>query len=79
MQSGKRAGGDFLDLTTSPKGEWLYCLGEDGVVYCFSNAQGKLEHLLNVTEKTPIGVLHHPQRNLIATWGDDGQCKLWVP
>lgn len=79
LQSGKRTGGEFIDLTVSPKGEWLYCLGQDGTVYCFATAAGKLEHLLQVTSGMPIGLQHHPQRNLLATWADDGLCKLWVP
>lgn len=50
FQSGKKShGGDFLGSWVSPRGEFIYCLGEDSNVYCFSNTSGKLEHLMQVS------------------------------
>ena len=67
MQSGKREGGDFVAAWVSPRGEWVYCLGEDGILYCFGAAAGKLEHLLQARRRMPM--------TLLPTFSADALCK----
>jgi WD40 repeat-containing protein SMU1 len=63
----------------SPKGNFLYVVGEDKVLYCFAVDSGKVEHVMRLHKKDVIGMAHHPHRNILASHSDDGTLKLWRP
>eukprot|EP01060_Flectonema_neradi_P008979 TRINITY_DN16428_c0_g1_i2.p1 TRINITY_DN16428_c0_g1~~TRINITY_DN16428_c0_g1_i2.p1 ORF type:complete len:530 (+),score=71.35 TRINITY_DN16428_c0_g1_i2:34-1590(+) len=79
LRSGKRDGGELVAFAVSPKREWLYCVGEDKLLYCFNLLKKNLEHTLMISEKDVIGLVHHPHRNCVATWGQDACVRFWVP
>lgn len=56
------ARGDYTCACMSPKGRWVYCVGEDGEMLCFDAATAELERTLKVSEKEVIGLAHHPHR-----------------
>lgn len=63
-------------------GKWLYCVGEDGVMYIFDVRSGQLENVLPVSEggaAQVLSVAHHPHRNLMATTLNNECVKLWKP
>ncbi|CAG8468310.1 9429_t:CDS:10 [Ambispora gerdemannii] len=77
--SGKKTGGDFMGCTVSPQGDFIYCVGEDSIIYSFNVTSGKLTSTLKLSEVEVIGVAHHPFSNILASYADDGVISLWKP
>ncbi|GAU95048.1 hypothetical protein RvY_06729 [Ramazzottius varieornatus] len=79
ITTGKREKGELTCSVVSPRGEWIYAVGIDGVMYCFNGTSGQLERTLTINEKEIIGVCHHPFQNVMATYSVDGLINLWRP
>ncbi|XP_020877951.1 suppressor of mec-8 and unc-52 protein homolog 1 isoform X2 [Arabidopsis lyrata subsp. lyrata] len=70
----KVQGSAFIAACVSQKGNFIYAVGEDGMVYCFDYKTGELKHRLEVKG---VSVSHHPCRNLIVTCSKTSSLKLW--
>mmetsp|Transcript_25439 Transcript_25439/g.28303 ORF Transcript_25439/g.28303 Transcript_25439/m.28303 type:complete len:510 (+) Transcript_25439:21-1550(+) len=75
--AGHTKGSDFTVCVVSPKCEWVYGIAEDNVLYCFSTKTDKLEFFVKLHDKEIIGACHHPHRNLLGSYSDDGILKIW--
>jgi len=71
--------GDITHFTVSPKGNFVYAVGSDFVLYCFGGESTKLENAIKLHEKEVNGVVHHPHRNIMASFSHDGTLKIWRP
>lgn len=72
-------------------GKWLYCVGEDGVMYIFDTKSGQLENVLQVagrsnsssssssSSNSVLNISHHPHRNIVVTTMNDQTVTLWKP
>lgn len=63
--------------TASARGRLVYATGPEGVVFCFSVESGKLLHAFKAHAQPISGIIHHPFKNICATYSIDGTVKLW--
>ena len=78
FQIEKESPPDFVAACVSTRGEYLYGLGADRKLYCFQMDTCRLEECFEVSDKEPIGLIHHPLQNVVGTFGEDGNLKTWT-
>jgi len=77
--------GDFVCGCLSPRGKFFYAVSSTGsgsLLHCFDVASGGTEKVMEVCDYDVLGITHHPNKNILATWaneGNRGKVKLWVP
>jgi WD40 repeat-containing protein SMU1 len=64
-------------MAFSPKARYLYAGTDDGYLYCWEASTGRVEHIMRLHQKEVIGLAHHPKRNMLASWAEDGTVQLW--
>ena len=74
----RKPGCAFVAAALSRQGGFLYCAGEDRFLYTFALQSGVLERVLALDEAHDMaGLCAHPHKNLLASFGDSDQLRLW--
>lgn len=68
---------DFVTCTISPGSRYIYAANEHHELVVFDVETGKVELTWNIHDKDVTGILHHPTRNLLLTYAQDGLTRFW--
>eukprot|EP01113_Clastostelium_recurvatum_P038755 TRINITY_DN5831_c0_g1_i2.p1 TRINITY_DN5831_c0_g1~~TRINITY_DN5831_c0_g1_i2.p1 ORF type:complete len:558 (+),score=129.87 TRINITY_DN5831_c0_g1_i2:104-1675(+) len=78
---------DIIAFSLSPKGDYLYCITSptsgdisSSSMHCFNVNTSALEHTIpKLHSSETLGLTHHPNRSMLATYSKDGTINVWVP
>ncbi|CAO3621878.1 unnamed protein product [Cunninghamella echinulata] len=70
---------DFIAATTSPKGDYIYGVGENSVLYCFQSNTGAMIHETKISHTEITGLAGHPLANILVTYDDAGYVYFLRP
>lgn len=70
---------ELVAAVASPRGSYVYCLASDGSLYAFQASSGEATQKITAHSTEVLGLCHHPQANLLATFASDGEMKLFTP
>jgi len=68
----------IVNSSLSHDGEFLYCVDEDNILYTFYVAENILRNFFKIHEKDVIGLIHHPNRSLLASYAMDGLINIYI-
>lgn len=73
----KKGSGEFVACGISPRGELVYGVAEDGVLYCFRTSNGKLVSDIKMSDREILGLASHPLHNVMVGYDDVGHVLLY--
>ncbi|GAM23339.1 hypothetical protein SAMD00019534_065140 [Acytostelium subglobosum LB1] len=68
---------NFLCCTLSPKQTYLYAVSEDNILHCFDVDKGTHLQSMELHPKEVISIMHHPNRNVLASISTDCTLRIW--
>ncbi|CAD52247.1 alternative splicing regulator [Plasmodium falciparum NF54] len=66
----------FLYACISPNFKYVYCIAEDYNLYCFDYNTSKLLNQMKIHDKDILGIIHHNNQNIMASWSLDGKLNI---
>jgi len=73
---------DFVAGAVSPSGRYAYLAAVGGALWVFATATGKVAaHVpsISAADREVLGLLHHPQRSVLASYGKEFMVRFWKP
>jgi len=66
-------------VSISAKGNYLYAVGDDKILYVYEVESTKLIHAMKLHAEDVLGLCHHPNRDILCSWSMDHTLKIWRP
>jgi len=77
QQRREKSNVSFVNICTSARGQYLYAVGDDQIMYVFNIETGDIVHVQKVHTAEVLGITHHPHRNIMTSFSLDRTLKVW--
>jgi len=67
----------FANICSSARGQFLYAVSENSVMYVFNIDSGDVVHVSRIHQGEVLGFAHHPHRNILTSYSTDRTLKIW--